>query len=35
MEKEKRKLKIGLFGFGRTGSTVTNEMIKEVGSELI
>lgn len=31
----RKKLKIGLFGFGRTGSSVANEMIKEPGSELI
>ena len=30
----KRKIKIGLFGFGRTGATVANEMINEPNSEL-
>ena len=30
-----RKLKVGLFGFGRTGSKVANEMIKETCSELV
>jgi len=35
MVKQNKKLRIGLFGFGRTGSTVANEMIKETGSELV
>jgi len=35
MFKEKRKIKIGLFGFGRTGATVAKELIEAAGSELV
>jgi 4-hydroxy-tetrahydrodipicolinate reductase len=35
MAKQLKILKIGLFGFGRTGSTVANELINEPGSKLV
>jgi len=35
MAKQRNKIRIGLFGFGRTGATVAGEMINEPNSELV
>ncbi len=35
MAKHTKKIRIGLFGFGRTGATVAGEMIDEPNSELV